>query len=171
MACTQPRFESTASRRSRVYLSLSLRDFSTTDLRVSMERVFVPHAWLKSGRSSALKDFNLYWTDCPQTDLKRSGGWKAECTDWCFLRGVHQTQGFNCRNEKINASKYKEWRGFVFFLDGLLFVRWPDTLWENPFKTQFDSWLLGLSHKLVTLKITRQTLTVAIKKLTESQKQ
>lgn len=69
------------------YLSLPFRDVSTTHLRTFMEGAFVLHGSLKSGRSSALKDFNLYWTDCLSTDFKQSGGWKIECTDWCSLMG------------------------------------------------------------------------------------
>lgn len=146
VACTQLQFKSTESCRSRFYLSLSFRDFQPPTYA---------HPW----KEPLLRTFVLslgevlHWkiliciepTVYPQTDFKRSGGWKTESTDWCFLRGVRQNRGFNCSNER-NASTSKEWRVFVFFLDRLLFVCWPDTLWENPFKTQFESWLLGFGH-------------------------
>lgn len=127
-ARTRLQLESIQSRRSRFYLGL----FNQPPTHIHGRSLCFRTLGSSLGEVARWEIFIcIEPTVYPQTDFKRGGGWEIERPDWCCLRGIRQNWG---HSNGRDASEYKEWR--------LLFVCWP----SNPFKTHFESWLLGFSH-------------------------
>lgn len=121
VACARLQLESAQSRRSRFYFGL----FNQPPTHIRGRSLCSARLGFSLGEVVRWKILICAEpTVYPQTDFKRGGGWKIERPDLCSLRGIRQNWGSNHSNGR-DASEYKEWGMFVFFLDGLLFVDHP----------------------------------------------